>query len=179
MASDAEQLPVPEDDGACDHLPGTALPDIELTTTDADQVNFSSLSGLVVIFIYPRTGQPEVALPEGWAQIPGAMGCTPQACGFRDHHAELKALGAQIYGLSVQDGEYQQEAATRLELPYPLVSDEHFKLVDALKLPTFQAAGMKLTKRAALVVRDGIIEKVFYPVFPPGENAEQVIDYLS
>jgi len=178
-ANDNNEIPVPVDDGACDHLSGLGLPDVALNTTDGNSVNFSRLDGLVVIFIYPRTGQPDVPLPDGWAQIPGAMGCTPQTCSFRDHYAELTGLHAQVFGLSTQDTAYQQEAAQRLELPYPLVSDENLQFIHALSLPTMQAAGMILGKRVTLIARDGRIDKVFYPVFPPGDNAQQVVDYLS
>lgn len=177
--SDNNDLPVPADDGACNHLIGLKLPDIELPSTAGTAINFSRQQGLVVIYIYPRTGQPDVALPAGWEQIPGAMGCTPQSCAFRDHHAELAALGASVFGLSTQDTAYQQEAAQRLQLNFPLVSDEHRAFISALNLPTFEAAGMVLGKRVTLVASDGGIIKVFYPVFPPGDNAEQVVSYLQ
>ena len=178
-SNDTVELPVPKDDGACDHLTGLTLPNIDLPATSGGAVNFSQLSGLVVIYIYPRTGQPNVALPDGWEQIPGAMGCTPQSCAFRDHHGELEQLNASVFGLSTQDSAYQQEAAQRLQLNFPLVSDEQRSFIDALKLPTFEAAGMVLGKRVTLVARDGVIEKVFYPVFPPGDNAAQVVNYLQ
>ena len=177
-ATDQDELPVPFDDGACDHLVGLALPDLTLTSTDGGNVNFSDQQGLLVIFIYPRTGQPDVALPDGWAQIPGAMGCTPQTCAFRDHYAELSDLGARVFGLSTQDTAYQQEAAQRLHLQFPLVSDEGLDFINALSLPTFEAAGMVLGKRVTLVAHNGMIEKVFYPVFPPADNAGEVVDYL-
>ena len=177
-ATDQNELPVPVDDGACDHLVGLALPNVTLASTDGGNVNFSDQQGLLVIFIYPRTGQPEVALPDGWAQIPGAMGCTPQVCAFRDHFAELRDLGARVFGLSTQDPAYQQEAAERLRLQFPLVSDEALDFINALSLPSFEAAGMVLGKRVTLVAQNGKIEKVFYPVFPPGDNAGEVVDYL-
>lgn len=172
-------LPVPLDDGACDHLVGQALPDIQLETTAGSPVNFSSLTGYVVIYLYPMTGQPDVALPEGWAEIPGAMGCTPQSCAFRDHYQELKHLNSAVYGLSTQSTDYQSEAANRLHLPFPLVSDIDLQFIRALSLPTLQADGRTLARRVTLIANNGVIEKVFYPVFPPNENAEQVIAYLS
>jgi peroxiredoxin len=172
-------LPVPEDDGACNHLTGKNLPDLELDTTDGRPINFSTVSGYVVIYIYPMTGRPDVELPDGWAQIPGAMGCTPQTCSFRDHYEEIKRLNSVVYGLSTQTTEYQKEAADRLHLSFPLVSDADLKFISSLSIPTMKAAGMILGKRVTLIANNGVIEKVFYPVFPPGENAEQVIAYLG
>src|SRR5215470_12874699 len=151
-------LPVPEDDGAARHLPGARLPDIDLPATNGEAVNLAKLKGVTVVYIYPRTGVPGVDAPPGWDDIPGARGCTPQSCGFRDHFAELKALGvAQIYGLSTQDTDYQREAATRLKLPFPILSDADRRLARAIKLPTFEAAGMTLLKRMALVIDDGVV----------------------
>ncbi|WP_210209941.1 peroxiredoxin [Pseudolabrys taiwanensis] len=173
-------IPAPEDDGGADHLTGLRLPDLALPATDGSEVNLSRLSGRTVIYIYPRTGVPGQALPEGWDEIPGARGCTPQSCAFRDHHDELRALGvAQLYGLSTQDTLYQQEAAERLHLPFPVLSDERLAFTTALTLPTFGVAGMTLLKRMALVVDEGIISKVFYPVFPPDKNAEEVIAWIQ
>jgi peroxiredoxin len=172
-------LAVPQDDGAARHLPGAAMPDLVLTATEGGSVNFSKLAGRTVIYAYPRTGEPGKAPPEGWAAIPGAMGCTPQSCAFRDHFADLRQQGAaHVFGLSTQTQDYQREAAQRLKLPFPLVSDAEFRLAKALKLPTFDAAGMTLLKRLTLVIDDGVISKVFYPVFPPDQNAEEVLRWL-
>ena len=173
-------IPAPQDDGAADHLTGIALPDLALPATSGGAVNLSKLAGRTVLYIYPRTGVPGVDLPPGWNDIPGARGCTPQSCAFRDHHAELKTLGvAQLFGLSTQDTAYQQEAATRLHLPFAILSDEKLAFTQALKLPTFTVAGMTLLKRMALVIDDGKITKVFYPVFPPDKNAEEVVAWLQ
>ena len=173
-------IPVPQDDGAAKHLAGMKLPDPALPATDGNAVNLAKLKGRSVVYIYPRTGVPGVDAPPGWDQIPGARGCTPQSCGFRDHFGELKRLGvAQLYGLSTQDTAYQQEAATRLHLPFAILSDEKLSLTKALRLPTFTAAGMTLLKRMALVIDDGVISKAFYPVFPPDKNAEEVIAWLQ
>jgi peroxiredoxin len=172
-------IPVPLDDGAADHLPGMKLPDIELAATSGPPVNLSKLNGRTVLYIYPRTGVPGVDAPPGWDDIPGARGCTPQSCGFRDHFAELKAAGiGHVFGLSTQDTEYQREAAQRLHLPFPLLSDSGLEFGRAMALPTFAVAGMKLLKRMALVIADGTIVKMFYPVFPPDRNAEDVIAWL-
>jgi peroxiredoxin len=173
-------IPAPHDDGAAKHLPGAKLPDLALPATTGAAVNLAKLKGRTVVYIYPRTGVPGVDLPPGWNDIPGARGCTPQSCGFRDHFGELKRLGvAQLYGLSTQDTAYQQEAATRLHLPFAILSDEAFALTKALKLPTFTTTGMTLLKRMALVIDDGVISKAFYPVFPPNKNAEEVIAWLQ
>ncbi len=174
-----EGLPVPGDDGACDHLPGMTLPPIELPSTKGHAVELASLPGRVVVYIYPRTGRPDQAPVAGWDQIPGARGCTPQSCAFRDHHQELSDLGAAVFGLSSQTTDYQREAAERLRLPFPLLSDAELRFTHALKLPTFEAGGMVLIKRITLVIRDGRIEKVFDPVFPPDRNAEEVIAWLE
>ena len=173
-------IPVPEDDGATGHLTGIKLPDLALPATSGGPVNLSKLKGRTVLYIYPRTGVPGQALPTGWDTIPGARGCTPQSCSFRDHFGELKRLGvAQLFGLSAQDTAYQQEAATRLHLPFPILSDEKLAFTRALRLPTFSVDGMTLIKRMALVIDDGTITKVFYPVFPPDKNAEEVITWLQ
>jgi peroxiredoxin len=172
-------IPVPQDDGAARHLIGMKLPDIALAATSGPAVNLSKLKGRTVLYVYPRTGVPGVDAPPGWDDIPGARGCTPQSCGFRDHFAELKALGvAGVYGLSTQDTGYQREAAERLHLPFPILSDADLKLARALDLPTFSTSGMTLFKRMALVIDDGTIVKAFYPVFPPDKNAQEVVAWL-
>ncbi len=173
-----DDLPVPEDDGACGHLPGMTLPSVPLLATDGRQVDLAVLSGRTVVYAYPRTGRPDQPLPEGWDAIPGARGCTPQSCAFRDHHAELRELGADVYGLSTQDTDYQQEAVERLHLPFALLSDNSLALTRALRLPTFEVDGMTLHKRLTLIIHDGAIEHVFYPVFPPDRNAGDVIAWL-
>jgi peroxiredoxin len=173
-------IPAPQDDGAARHLAGTKLPDLSLPATSGAPVNLSRLPGRTVVYIYPRTGVPGVDPPDGWDQIPGARGCTPQSCSFRDHADELKRLGvAQIFGLSTQDTAYQREAATRLHLPFQLLSDDRLTFAETLKLPTFSAAGMTLLKRMALVIDDGSIVKAFYPVFPPDKNAAEVIAWIQ
>jgi len=175
-----DDLPVPEDDGGAAHLTAMAVPDITLPATDGGRVNLAALSGRTVIYAYPRTGQPGQALPTGWDDIPGARGCTPQSCGFRDHFAELKQLGATaVFGLSTQDSAYQREVRDRLQLPFELLSDEDLALSKALDLPMFEADGMTLMKRLALIVRDGRIEHVLYPVFPPDRNAADVAAWLK
>jgi peroxiredoxin len=172
-------IPVPQDDGAARHLAGVKLPDLALPATRAPPVNLAKLKGRTVLYIYPRTGVPGVDAPPGWDDIPGARGCTPQSCGFRDHFAELKALGvAQVYGLSTQDTAYQREAAERLHLPFPLLSDADLDFARGLHLPLFMTSGMTLFKRMALVIDDGVIVKVFYPVFPPDKNAAEVVAWL-
>jgi peroxiredoxin/catechol 2,3-dioxygenase-like lactoylglutathione lyase family enzyme len=172
-------IPVPGDDGGARHLPGMKLPDIALAATRRGAFNLAHLFGRTVIYIYPRTGVPGVDLPPGWDDIPGARGCTPQSCGFRDHFAELKELGvAHVFGLSTQDTDYQREAAERLHLPFPILSDDKLVFTQALDLPTFQVAGMTLLKRMVLVVDDGVITKVFYPVFPPDKSAAEVVSWL-
>jgi peroxiredoxin len=171
-------LPVPEDDGAADHLPGLAMPRIELPSTAGDAVTLP-LAGRSVLYIYPLTGRPGHDLPDGWDAIPGARGCTPEACGFRDHHDELTAAGAtHVFGLSSQDTAYQREAADRLGLPFAMLSDTGFRLADALDLPTFEAGGVRLYKRLTLITRDETIEHVFYPIFPPDGHARQVLAWL-
>ena len=173
-------LPVPEDDGAAAHLTGTSLPAVVLPGTDGRTHALGGLAGLAVLYCYPMTGQPDMALPEGWDEIPGARGCTPQSCSFRDHMAELRELGVDaVFGISTQSTDYQREAAERLHLPFPLLSDAERTLADALSLPLMDVEGQVLLKRLAMVVRDGRIEKVFYPVFPPDRNAADVIAYLS
>jgi peroxiredoxin len=173
-------LPVPHDDGAAAHLVAMTLPSVPLAATDGTRVDLSKLSGRTVVYIYPRTGRPGVAMPDGWDAIPGARGCTPQSCSFRDHFAELQRLGvARVYGLSTQDSDYQREVVERLHLPFPVLSDADFALTRALKLPTFTVAGMALLKRMAWVIDEGVIVKVFYPVFPPDKSAEDIVAWLS
>ncbi|MFZ0846311.1 MAG: peroxiredoxin [Pseudolabrys sp.] len=173
-------IPAPQDDGAAKHLPSTKLPDLALPGTDGKAVNLSKLKGRTVVYIYPRTGVPGVDLPPGWNEIPGARGCTPQSCSFRDHFDALKRLGvAQLFGLSTQDTAYQLEAATRLHLPFAILSDEKLALTKALNLPTFVTSGMTLLKRMALVIDDGVITKAFYPVFPPDKSAAEVVAWLQ
>lgn len=176
-----DDLPVPVDDGAADHLPGMALPPITLPTTTGDRVDFNQLGpGRTVIYLYPMTGRPGVALPDGWDDIPGARGCSTEACDFRDHFRDLSTAGAEhVFGLSSQSTGYQHEMAERLRLPFPVLSDVDFSLGTALSLPTFTASGERLYKRLTLVVRDGVIEHVFYPVFPPNTHAQQVLDWLT
>jgi peroxiredoxin/catechol 2,3-dioxygenase-like lactoylglutathione lyase family enzyme len=172
-------IPAPQDDGAARHLPGMALPDLPLPATRNGAFNLSTLAGRTVLYIYPRTGVPGVDLPPGWDEIPGARGCTPQSCSFRDHFAELKGLGVdQVFGLSTQDTDYQREAAERLHLPFPILSDAELKFTRALKLPTFTVAGMTLLKRMVFVIDDGVITEVFYPVFPPDKSAAEVVTWL-
>ena len=173
-------IPAPQDDGAAKHLPSTKLPGLALPGTDGKAVNLSKLKGRTVVYIYPRTGVPGVDLPPGWNEIPGARGCTPQSCSFRDHFDALKRLGvAQLFGLSTQDTAYQLEAATRLHLPFAILSDEKLALTKALNLPTFVTSGMTLLKRMALVIDDGVITKAFYPVFPPDKSAAEVVAWLQ
>jgi peroxiredoxin len=173
-------LPVPQDDGGARHLTGITLPDIALPATDGSMVSLARLEGRSVVYAYPRTGEPGIASPSGWDQIPGARGCTPQSCGFRDHFAELASLGvAAIYGLSTQSSAYQREAVERLHLPFAILSDQELVLARALKLPTFEVHGMTLLKRLALVIDDGVISKVFYPVFPPDRNAAEVLSWIE
>jgi peroxiredoxin len=175
-----DDLPVPRDDGGASHLTGLKLPALALPATDGAEVDLATLSGRTVVYIYPRTGVPGQSSPLGWDAIPGARGCTPQSCSFRDHFAEFKRLGVdRIYGLSTQDTGYQREAVERLHLPFAVLSDAELKLARALNLPTFSVAGMTLLKRMALVIEDGVVAKVFYPVFPPDKNAADVVAWLA
>lgn len=177
---DWSAIPKPADDGAASHLLGLRLPSVTLPATDGTTVDLSSLPGRAVVYAYPRTGIPGIENPPGWDLIPGARGCSPQSCAFRDHFAELKTLGVnRLFGLSTQDSAYQREAADRLHLPFPILSDEHLSLTGALRLPTFQTSGMTLLKRLTLVILDGKIEHVFYPVFPPDRNASDVMAWLA
>jgi peroxiredoxin len=173
-------LPVPLDDGACDHLPGMQVPSLPLQSTTGRTVNLAAgASGRVIVYAYPRTGTPDKEVPANWNEIPGARGCTPQSCSMRDHYKEVKALGAEIFGLSTQTTEYQKEMVERLHLPFEVLSDVDLKLTHALNLPTFTFDGMTLIKRLTLVIKDGRIEKVFYPVFPPDKHGEQVVAWLK
>jgi peroxiredoxin len=179
-APDWSQIPAPQDDGAAAHLPGRVLPSVPLSATDGATIDLAALPGRTVVYAYPRTGRPDRANPEGWDMIPGARGCSPQSCAFRDHHAALRALGvAHLFGLSTQDTAYQQEAAARLHLPFALLSDAGLTLTAALDLPTFETEGMTLLKRLTLVIDAGRITHVFYPVFPPDENASAVVAWLK
>lgn len=171
-------LVAPTDDNTAQHLESIRLPTLILTGTDNVSVNLGELKGRYVIYIYPMTGRPEIPLPEGWDQIPGARGCTPQSCAFRDHYAELQALNVNVFGLSSQSTEYQLEARNRLHLPFQLLSDHTLQLRDQLRLPTFSILGITLYKRLTMIVDNGQIEKVFYPVFPPDRNADDVITWL-
>lgn len=173
-------LPVPADDGACAHLKGLRLPAVTLASTSGRNVDLVRLAGLTVVYIYPRTGRPDQELPTGWNAIPGARGCTPQSCAFRDHYQALRDLGVgHLFGLSTQDTAYQREAVERLHLPFEMLSDEKREFAQALKLPTFAVDGMTLIRRLTLIVRDGVIEQVFYPVFPPDASAGVVRAWLA
>ncbi len=178
---DWSKIPAPQDDGGARHLTGAAVPDVALAATDGTQVSLAKLAGRVVVFAYPRTGVPgQVSLVDDWDMIPGARGCTPQTCAFRDLHKVMIAAGAsRVLGLSTQDTAYQREAAERLHLPFALLSDERLALTNALGLPTMDVAGSTLIKRLAMVIDDGTIAKVFYPVFPPDRNAGDVLAWLE
>jgi peroxiredoxin len=174
-------LPVPRDDGAADGLPGRELPALSLPSTRGGTLDLAGVArdaGTLVLYVYPRTGTPGEPLPDGWDAIPGARGCTPQSCAFRDHEAELLALGASVVGLSAQSAAEQAAFAAREQIPYPLLADPGLTLATALGLPTFAVAGMTLYKRITLIVRAGTIAKAFYPVFPPDRNAADVVAWL-
>jgi peroxiredoxin len=176
-----DDLPVPVDDGGAAHLTGATMPAVDLASTGGRTVRVDRVPdgfSRLVLYAYPRTGRPDQPLLDGWDEIPGARGCTPESCGFRDHAADLAALGATVAGISTQDTAYQAEAAERLRLPFPLLSDADLALTSALRLPTFEIAGLTLTKRLTLVVRDGVVEHVFYPVFPPDGHAAEVLAWL-
>ena len=174
-----DNLPIPLDDGGADHLLGLSLPPLTLAATDGSSVDLGALTGRSVLYFYPRTGRPDEALPEGWDMIPGARGCTPQTCAFRDHFTDLQALGVSaVYGISTQTTADHAEAATRLHLPFALLSDEDRKLADALRLPMMEVGDMVLNRRLTLIVEGGRIVKVFYPIFPPDRNAGDVMAAL-
>jgi len=174
-----ENLPVPENDGAADHLAGSRLPDIALPSTLGGVVNIAEVGvPRAVIFAYPRTGRPNELMPDGWDAIPGARGCTPQTCSFRDLHQEFTALGTEVYGISTQSSDYQREMVERLHVLFPVLSDAQLELARALRLPTFAVEGMALLKRLTLVISDGVIEHVFYPVFPPNRSADAALEWL-
>jgi peroxiredoxin len=179
-APDWSSIPAPVDDGATRHLLGARMAAIALPATDGRVIDLAALAGRTIVYAYPRTGQPGIDNPPGWDMIPGARGCTPQSCSFRDHFAELNALGvARLFGLSTQDPAYQREAAERLHLPFAILSDEQLRLTRAMKLPTFATSGMTLLKRFTLVIDDAIVTHVFYPVFPPDRSAADVIAWLA
>jgi peroxiredoxin len=179
-APDWSSIPAPIDDGATRHLAGARVPSVALPATNGEIIDLSALRGRTVVYAYPRTGRPGIESPDGWDMIPGARGCTPQTCSFRDHFAKLKGLGiARLFGLSTQDPDYQREAAERLHLPFAILSDEHLKLTRAMSLPTFKTSGMTLLKRFTLIIDNGKVEHVFYPVFPPDRSASDVLDWLS
>ena len=181
MQVDWSKIPAPHDDGAARHLEGLRLPDIALAATDGRSVSLAQCQGRTVVYAYPRMGKPgQIALIDGWDEIPGARGCTPQSCAFRDHFTELTAAGAnQVFGLSTQDTAYQAEAVARLQLPFAILSDEAGALANAVRLPTMQVADVTLLMRLAMVIDDGRITKVFYPVFPPDRNAGDVLAWLQ
>jgi peroxiredoxin len=181
MDVDWSKIPAPVDDGAVKHLVGMTLPSVSLKATDGSNVALSALHGRTVLFAYPRTGQPgQVSLVDDWDMIPGARGCTPQTCSFRDLFQELTAAGAKhVFGLSTQDTDYQRELVERTRLPFPILSDSDLALIRALNLPRMDAAGQTLIKRLAMIIDDGKITHVFYPVFPPDQNAADVLEWLQ
>ena len=177
---DWSTIPEPKLDANLEHLNEFIVPDIKLNSTDGDIVNLSNLKGITVIYIYPMSGVPGKELPEGWDEIPGARGCTPQSCSFRDNFSKLKELGVKnIFGLSTQSTEYQKELADRIHLPYSILSDEKFEFAKKFKLPFFNVDKMDLIKRITLILEDNKIVKYFYPIFPPTKNVEDVIRYLD
>jgi peroxiredoxin len=174
-----DNLPVPVDDGACMHLAGKFVPSVEVLATDGELINLSLVDGRTVLYAYPMMGSADIKMPENWDMIPGARGCTPQACDFRDHFQQLNQLGVSVFGISTQSSMMQQEAVKRLHLPFRLLSDATMAFTKALQLPTFTADSRTLIKRHTLVIKAGIVEHVFYPVFPPNQHAQQVIDWLE
>lgn len=173
-------LPIPEDDGAADHLRGQPIPRLSLPSTAGRTIALDDFGpGRTVLYIYPMTGRPDIDLPNGWDDIPGARGCTTEACDFRDHHSDLLEAGASaVFGLSSQDSDYQREVVDRLRLPFELLSDIELSLAGVLDLPTFRAGDLTLYKRLTLVIGDGAIEHVFYPIFPPNQHAQQLLAWL-
>ncbi len=178
LAELPKDLPAPVDDGACNHLFGVKLPNVLLPSHRARLVSLAQIPGWAVIYCYPMTGRPDQALPSGWNEIPGARGCTPQSCSFRDHSGELARLNAKVFGVSTQSSTYQAEVAERLHLPFELLSDAEGKFWRGLNLPMLQVAEQTLIKRVTLIVHGGIVKKYFYPVFPPDKNAEEVVAWL-
>ena len=174
-----EGLPVPVDDGAADHLPGMPVPDVVLPSSAGEVALADVATERLVLYVYPQTGPPDKPIPPGWDELPGARGCTPQSCGFRDHAAELAALGARVAGVSSQSLAEQQEFAARTKMPFPIISDNQFVLAATLSLPTFEFDGARFYRRLALIAENGAVAKVFYPVFPPDRNAADVLDWLS
>lgn len=177
---DWASLPAPEDDGAAAHLPGLRLPSLPLPATDGSMVDLAALAGVTVVYAYPRTGEPGKPLPEGWDAIPGARGCTPQACAFRDHFADLRARGVgHLFGLSTQTTAYQAEMAARLHLPFAVLSDAGLALTRALRLPVFTAGGETLLRRLTLVIEAGRVLAALYPVHPPDAAPQQLMAWLD
>jgi peroxiredoxin len=172
-------LPVPVDDGACDHLTGSSVPPIALESTRGGRVTLSALPGRIVVYCYPRTGEDGLDPPPGWNEIAGARGCTPQTCGFRDLNGAFARIGATVFGMSTQTSEYQREMVARLHVPFEVLSDEHLEMVEALSLPTFDFNGMRLIKRITLFLRDGVVEHLIYPVFPPDRSAAEAVRWLE
>lgn len=173
-------LPVPEDDGAGDHLGGMAVPELSLPSTAGGTSDLARLAReRLVAYVYPRTGVPGQPSPLGWDDIPGARGCTPQSCAFRDSLAEFTELGYAVVGISTQEPDEQREFAEREHIPFPLLSDSGLRLAGELRLPTFEAEGMTLYKRLTFVAEASRIVKVFYPVFPPDRNAAEVLAWLA
>jgi peroxiredoxin len=183
MNSDYKSLPtgllIPEDDGAADHLPGISLPSLTLPSTAGGSQDLAEPTGRLVVYVYPRTGEPGEPSPAGWDDIPGARGCTPQSCAYRDSLAEFERLGATVVGVSAQSAAEQLEFARREHIPFPLLSDSNLELARRLGLPTFEAAEMTLYRRLTLVVEGGRIVKVFYPVFPPDRDADEALAWLA
>jgi peroxiredoxin len=172
-------VPVPVDDGACAHLPGARVPSgVALLSTRGRHVDLATLPGRTVVYAYPRTGKPDRDPLPGWDRVPGARGCTPQSCAFRDHAQELAQLGAAVYGLAINEPAWQRETAERLRLPFELLSDADLRLTQAMRLPTFEIAGFTLLKRFTLILRDGVVEHVRYPVWPTDGDAAAVADWL-
>lgn len=174
-----DDLPVPADDGACDHLLNSRVPSISLKSTSGTTIDISETKGTVVIFFYPMNGKPDSPLMTGWNDIPGARGCTPQVCSYRDSYVSLEKLGLKVYGISSQSLADQKEARARLTLPYDLLNDSGLELTKAMKLPTFEYRTSTYIKRITLIVRDGVVLKTFYPVFPPDKNVSDVIEWLK
>ena len=174
-----DDLPVPTDDGACDHLPNMKLPDLLLESTSGEKVKLASISNRVVLYCYPMTGVPGIALPAGWDDIPGARGCTPQSLAYREHHDEIETLGAKVFGISTQSTDYQIEMVERLRLPYQVLSDHQLEFASELNIPTFSVEGNTLMKRVTLIANEGSIETVHYPIFPSDTDPHWVIQFLT